>query len=123
MVDILAGEGRVDELTAITGSASRWVMPEHFVLEVTSGLRGAWLAGRLDRSSFEAAIGRLMEFRMVTWPIGSLMGRIVELAANATPYDAAYLALAERLDAPVVTTDDQLSRVPGVRCRFLPEPT
>lgn len=122
MVDILTGEGRADELSAVAMSASRWVMPEHFILEVTSGVRGAWLAGRLDRPAFEAAVDRLMTFRMVTYPVGSLMRRITELAANANPYDAAYVALAEQLGAPLVTADNKLSRIPGARCRFLPEP-
>ena len=120
MVDIITGEGRSAVFKAVAASASRWVVPEHFVLEVTSGLRGAWLAGRIDRPGFIAAMDRLASFRTVTWPVGSLLPRIVELAANATPYDAAYVALAERLDAPLLTADDKLARMPGVRCRFLP---
>jgi predicted nucleic acid-binding protein len=123
MVDILTGEDHSGELGRVAMFASRWVMPEHFILEVTSGLRGAWLSGRLDRPAFEAAVGRLQEFRMVTWPVGSLMRRIVELATNATPYDAAYVALAERLEVPLLTADQKLSRIPGVLCRFLPAPT
>ena len=49
-----------------------------------------------------------------------MLPRIVELAANAshTPYDAAYVALAERVDAPVLTVDAQLSRISGVPRRF-----
>jgi len=38
-------------------------------------------------------------------------------AATVTPYDAAYVALAEALDVVLLTTDAQLSRTPGVRCR------
>ncbi len=122
MVDIITGEGRATELAAATAFASRWIVPEHFVIEVTSGLRGAWLAGRLDRRGFATAIDRLGTFRMVTWPTGSLLPRILELAANATPYDAAYVALAERLAAPLVTADGKLARMPGIRCRILPDP-
>ena len=47
-----------------------------------------------------------------------MLPRIVELAANATPYDAAYVTLAERVDAPVLTVDAQLSRISGVPRRF-----
>lgn len=42
-----------------------------------------------------------------------LLGRIWELRENLTPYDAAYVALAEALDAPLVTTDGRLARAPG----------
>jgi predicted nucleic acid-binding protein len=122
MVDIITGQRRAAELSAVVTFASRCVVPEHFLLEVTSGLRGAWLTGRIDRAGFAVAMDRLATFRTVTWPVGSLLPRIVELAANATPYDAAYVAVAERLDAPLVTADDKLTRMPGVRCRFLPDP-
>jgi predicted nucleic acid-binding protein len=33
-----------------------------------------------------------------------------------TPYDAAYVALAEALDVILVTADKQLARAPGIRC-------
>jgi predicted nucleic acid-binding protein len=32
------------------------------------------------------------------------------------PYDAAYVALAESLNAELVTLDRKISRVPGLRC-------
>jgi predicted nucleic acid-binding protein len=44
------------------------------------------------------------------------MMRIVALAANATAYDAAYIALAEALDADLLTSDARLARVPDIAC-------
>ena len=44
------------------------------------------------------------------------MDRAWELRANATVYDAVYVALAELLDAPLVTADGKLARAPGIRC-------
>jgi predicted nucleic acid-binding protein len=35
-----------------------------------------------------------------------------------TPYDAAYVALAEGLDAVLVTGDERLSKAPGPTCRI-----
>jgi len=32
------------------------------------------------------------------------------------PYDAAYVALAEALEAPLVTVDSKIEKVPGIRC-------
>jgi predicted nucleic acid-binding protein len=44
-----------------------------------------------------------------------LTERIWELRENLTAYDAAYIALAEALDAPLVTTDARLARASGIR--------
>lgn len=45
-----------------------------------------------------------------------LLARIWELRDNLTAYDAAYVALAEALDALLLTADGPLERAPGVRC-------
>ena len=44
------------------------------------------------------------------------MRRAYELRANVTAYDAAYVALAEELDCPLVTADARLTKAPGVTC-------
>ena len=41
-----------------------------------------------------------------------------ELRHVVTPYDAAYIALAEALDVVLVTGDARLSRASGVRCEI-----
>jgi predicted nucleic acid-binding protein len=43
------------------------------------------------------------------------LGRIWELRGNLTAYDAAYVALAEALEAPLVTRDERLAAAPGHR--------
>ena len=44
------------------------------------------------------------------------MWRAYELRENVTAYDAAYVALAEALDCPLLTADARLARAPGIRC-------
>ena len=46
------------------------------------------------------------------------MARCWELRHAVTMYDAAYVALAEALQVPLVTTDGRLSRAAGPRCTF-----
>jgi predicted nucleic acid-binding protein len=47
-----------------------------------------------------------------------LLPRIWELRHVVTPYDAAYIALAEALDVVLVTADARLSRASGVKCEI-----
>jgi predicted nucleic acid-binding protein len=47
-----------------------------------------------------------------------LLTRAWKLRENLTAYDAMYVALAEALDAPIVTCDTPLARAPGHRARI-----
>ena len=58
----------------------------------------------------------LDEFRALRvhrYPHEPLAIRIWGLRHNLTPYDAAYVALAEGLEAPLVTTDARIAASPG----------
>ena len=46
----------------------------------------------------------------------AMFDRIWELRDNVSAYDAAYVALAETIDCPLVTADARLSRAAGLRC-------
>lgn len=89
-----------------------WVCPAHTVVEVASALRGLWLGGRSSREECEARIAALARIHPVEYSVTPLLERIMELAPNASAYDAAYVALAERLRVPLLTTDAKLARIP-----------
>jgi predicted nucleic acid-binding protein len=57
-------------------------------------------------------------------PHVALLPRIWQLRHNLSVYDAAYVALAEALGAPLLTADRTLAAVPGLRCESScsPEP-
>ena len=54
---------------------------------------------------------------VVRYPHLPLIERIWTLRSNVSVFGAAYLALAEAVDAPVVTADAKLARTPGHRAR------
>jgi predicted nucleic acid-binding protein len=64
-----------------------------------------------------AALDDLADFLLTRYPHDFLMPRIWELRDNPTAYDAAYVALAEALDAPLLTRDRKLAASPGHRAR------
>lgn len=89
--------------------------PHLLDVEVAQVLRRYVRSGELDAARAAAALGDLADFPLVRHPHALLLDRIWELRDNVTAYDAAYLALAEALDAPLVTRDARLAAAPGVR--------
>ncbi len=102
----------------------RLVAPELLDLEVVSVIRKALLAGELDERRAAFALTDLADLRVERVSHRPLLARIWELHRNVTPYDAAYVALAEVIDARLVTADRRLAQAPGLRCKieYLPDP-
>jgi predicted nucleic acid-binding protein len=90
--------------------------PELVDLEIVSTLRRAARAGRLDDRRSGQALTDLAALPLRRVPHLPLLSRIWELRDNLTAYDAAYVALAEALDALFLTADGPLGRASGVRC-------
>jgi len=84
-------------------------------VEVAQVLRRYRAAGELAEERAREALDDQRRMPLERYGHRLLLGRMWELRANATAYDAAYLALAEALDAPLVTRDAALASVPGCR--------
>ena len=93
------------------------VAPELIDLEVASVWRRQVVAGQLEVRRAEFALADLLALPLQRIPPRQLITRCWELRQNLTPYDAAYVALAELLDVVLVTGDKRLSGSPGLRCR------
>jgi predicted nucleic acid-binding protein len=65
-----------------------------------------------------AALADLADFSLRRYPHDFLLPRIWELRSNLTAYDAAYVALAEALDAPLMTRDRRLAAAAGHRAQI-----
>ena len=90
-------------------------VPHLFEIEILHALRSLTLRGTVPSERARLALDRLRDTRFVRYPHTALMERMWALRENLTAYDAPYIALAEALDAPVVTTDARLARASGVR--------
>jgi predicted nucleic acid-binding protein len=92
--------------------------PEIVDLELAAVWRSALRAGRLGEARSQQALDDLAALRLVRIAHQPLMPRIWELRHNLTPYDAAYVALAEALDATLLTADGRSTRAPSLRCEI-----
>ena len=92
--------------------------PHLLDLEVTQVLRRAVRQGALKETVAAVRLADLQLLPLTRYSHAPFLRRIWELRANITAYDAAYIALAEALAAPLITTDQPLSRTPGLRTKI-----
>ena len=81
--------------------------------EVASALRGLVRGRQISPKRGHGALLGLTELDVTRYPAGLLLSRIWDLRGHLTAYDAAYVALAEVLAAPLLTTDERLARSSG----------
>ncbi|MGH9815406.1 MAG: type II toxin-antitoxin system VapC family toxin [Candidatus Acidiferrales bacterium] len=88
--------------------------PHLLDIEVMQVIRRYARAGRVDTNRGLEAVRQLTEFPVTRYPhTDALLQRVWALRHNLTAYDAVYVALAEALDAPLVTCDRFLASAPG----------
>jgi len=87
--------------------------PELLYLEVAQVLRRLVREGALSASRAAQAIQDLLDMRITRYPHLVLLPRIWQLRHNLSAYDAAYVVLAERLGANLLTRDARLGSAAG----------
>jgi predicted nucleic acid-binding protein len=91
------------------------IAPHLIDAEVGQVLRRFLLAEEISVQRARAALADFAELPIARYPHLPLVERAFALRANASFYDALYLALAEAVDAPLITCDGSLARIPGVK--------
>ena len=92
--------------------------PHLLDLEIVHVLRRSCMIGELQPNRAAQAIAVLSDLRMVRHPHEPHVPRIWALRHSLTAYDAAYVALAEALDSPLVTRDRRLASAHGHRAKI-----
>jgi predicted nucleic acid-binding protein len=113
MLEVLLGTatGALVEDRLLTGGESLHA-PHLLDVEVAQVLRRYTAAGELTPERGREALMDLVDFPVHRYPHDVLLPRTWELRHNVTAYDAAYVALAETLAAPLVTCDARLGTAP-----------
>jgi predicted nucleic acid-binding protein len=87
-------------------------------VEVVQALRRLARAGQVSAARASEAIADLTDLDLHRHAHLDLLGRAWRLRDNVTTYDAMYVALAEAMEAPLVTCDGPLGRALGHRARI-----
>ncbi len=90
--------------------------PKLIDAELLSMLRRLVLADKLPESHALHALATANCLGLRRHPSRSRWPRAWEPRTNLSACDALYVALAEQLDAPLLTADARLARAPGLRC-------
>lgn len=116
LVVALADDGQDGDAARARHSGETVAAPDLVDLEVGSVIRRLHRAGSLDDRRAGQAIADLQDLPLHRAPHLPLLARCWELRDSLTPYDASYVALAEALDAQLITGDRRFARAAGLTC-------
>ena len=94
-------------------------VPHLLDIEFAQALRRLTLAGELASERAKLTLDLLRDVALVRYRHTPLLSRIWELRSSVSAYDAAYVALAEALDMPLLTCDARLSHSHGHGAKIL----
>jgi predicted nucleic acid-binding protein len=116
VVAMLLDAGRDGEWATARLTGAQLFAPTLLPFECANVMRRQELSGAVSSDQAIQAHADLLDLPVELWPYEMLANRVWELRSNLTCYDASYVALAELLDASVVTLDRRIGRAPGLMC-------
>lgn len=118
LYEVVADTARADEVRARLAADPEHAAPSVVDVEVVSVIRRDHLLGRLDATSAAQAVADLRDWPGERFSHQPLLDRVWELRGSIRAWDGFYVALAEVLQATLVTSDGRLAAAAGPRCRI-----
>jgi predicted nucleic acid-binding protein len=118
LVLALVDEGTTGDLIRGKVTYVRLAAPHFVDLEVVAALRRQHQRQLMRDVTARKAIERLGRMSIKRHGHAPLLRRCWQLRDNVKTYDAAYVALAEALNVPLLTADARLGSAPGIRCEI-----
>jgi predicted nucleic acid-binding protein len=114
LLELLLGTERAEQIGESLLQAEESVHAPHLIdIEIVQALRRLVKLKLLDSGRAEQALEDLASLVIVRHVHASLLARIWELREAVSAYDGAYLAVAEALNAPLLTCDRRLAQSHG----------
>jgi predicted nucleic acid-binding protein len=118
LFEVLTGTARAEALRRELTADDDQAAPHLIDAEVFGVVRKHHELGWLDRTAATQAVEDLRDWPGERVSHRPLLGRAWELRSTVRGHDALYVALAEAMDATLVTTDARLARATGPRCEI-----
>jgi predicted nucleic acid-binding protein len=114
LLELLLGTHRAERIASrALAPAERLHAPHLLDIEVAQALRKLVQLQDITAPRAEQALEDYASLVIDKHPHQDLLARIWQLRDSLTAYDGAYVALAEALDAPLLTCDARLGRAHG----------
>lgn len=117
LYDVLVGRPGAERIRDRLAVEQEYAAPHIIDVEVLGVIRREFFRGDLDRTAASQAVQDLRDWPGERYGHRALLERAWELRANVRGWDAMYVALAEALRAPLLTTDRRLAGAAGPQCR------
>ncbi len=118
LAEIMTSGPDAEEVRERLAAHDEHVAPHVIDVEVLGVIRREHLLGRMDRTAATQAVQELHDWPVQRFGHRPLLERAWELRDSVRGWDAMYVALAEALNATLVTTDRRLARAGGPTCRI-----
>jgi predicted nucleic acid-binding protein len=118
LCEVLIGAPRAEAIRARLAADGDLAAPHIVDVEVFGVVRREHLRGRLDRTEAAQAVEDLAAWPGERFGHRPLLARAWELRDTVRGWDSMYVALAEALDAILVTTDRRLASATGPACKI-----
>ena len=110
LTEYLLSSTRGEHIAELLSADRQLHLPHLAVVETVSALRGWVRSSQLSEGRARTALTDLADLPATRWASEPLLARIWDLRDNISAYDATYVALAEALDATLLTCDVRLAR-------------
>ena len=119
LLELLLGTDRAQKVAVrALASHERLHAPHLLDIEIAQALRRLVQLKDITPRRAEQALADFVGIALERYPHRDLLARIWQLRESVTAYDGAYVALAEALDAPLLTCDAKLARSHGHSARI-----
>ncbi len=116
LYEVVADAARADDVRGRLAADPDHAAPSVVDVEVVGVIRRHFLLGRLDATAADQAVEDLRDWPGERFGHRPLLGRVWELKGSLRTWDGFYVALAEALNATLITADARLAKAPGLRC-------